>query len=260
MNILPFTLEITNQSPVQLRRINANQYEDIDVDVQFLLHSWEIRQLNTSRDNTRRQPMRRILDESQDYVYEAFIRFLREAAEPEIFLPTNLLNRYPYRQYCLLLSRTRSRELLEIYNTSDRYSQYSVPYGDYDFIVNGRSQLLDTEAYLIAPNKYTLFLRQVDETNEIRIYHSDFVDLVSHAPPPLDFHAQEVIDSLQNNIESEVEDEPDWRQLLIFPVRQEEELLATVTKCPACGSEVQRVGGESYFCLDCDWDNLPILK
>jgi hypothetical protein len=259
MNMLPFTITITNQSPVRLCRITSHPPQELDVDVEFLVHSWEIDQLQALREDTRRQPRRQILNESQDSLYEAFIRFLRGIAEPNIFLPTNLLSGYPYGEYCLLLSQTRSRELLDIYNASDRYSQRAVTYGRYNFILNASPQLLDTEAYLIVPNKYTLFLRQVNETSEIQIYRSEFIDLASNTPPPLDFHAQEVIDTIQNSIDSEIEAEPRWRQLFIFPMRQEEEPSATVTECPKCGGEVQRIGGESHFCLNCDWDNLPTL-
>ena len=30
--------------------------------------------------------------------------------------------------------------------------------------------------------------------------------------------------------------------------------------CPKCGGKVQSIGKGSYFCLDCDWDNLEPRK
>lgn len=33
------------------------------------------------------------------------------------------------------------------------------------------------------------------------------------------------------------------------------------TECPSCHSKnVQAVGKDSWFCLDCDWDNLPVVN
>lgn len=31
-------------------------------------------------------------------------------------------------------------------------------------------------------------------------------------------------------------------------------------KCPVCGGEVKEIWGNSMFCLDCDWDNIPQLS
>ena len=125
-----------------------------------------------------------IPSEVQKDAYETFIRFLRGVTEQELFLPTEHLSRYPHRQYCLLLSPSRVRELFEVYNPSLRYSQRLVNYRGYNLIVDKGSQLSDTEAYLIAPSKYTLFLRQVHDGNEIKIYRSNFVDLTGNTPPP----------------------------------------------------------------------------
>ena len=263
MHMLPFTIKTTNQPTARLCRITPpDRHQELNIDVQFLLYSWEIHRWDALRDSTRRQLALQLLNEAQQYADEVFITFLRGVAETAIFLPTDVLNRYPHCQYYLLLSPNRSRELFEVYNASGRYSRYLVTCGGYDLIVNVRSQLSDMEAYLISPNKYTLFLRQINEPNEIKVYRSDFVDLAENTPPPLDFHAQDVIDTVQRNIEAAMIE----RELLRprfssrFPLSQREEAHATVVKCPKCNSEVRRIGGESYFCLDCDWDNLPTLR
>ena len=78
--------------------------------------------------------------------------------------------------------------------------------------------------------------------------------------PPLDLHAQDVIDTVRNETGAEIESEPRYRQLFMFPQLHRKEPPVTVTECPECGGEVQRVGGGSYFCLDCNWDNLPTLR
>ncbi len=230
------------------------QHQELDVEVGALLRSWEIHHLHALRDSTRRNLTRQIRNEVPNDAYKMFIRFLRGAAEPDIFLPTVRLNRYRHRQYCLLLSSRRVRELFEVYNRGSRYSRRLINFSGYDLIVGTGTQLLDTEGYLIAPNKYTIFLRQVNAANEINVYHSEFIDLAGSTPPPLALHPQNVIDTIRNNVGAEIEGKALHQQ------RIREESPAMITKCPECDGEVQRIGGESYFCLECSWDNLPALR
>ena len=260
--MLPFVIKDTHQSVERLRRITAqNQHQDLDVHVELLLHTREIRQVHALSGAARRHLSAEIFNEAKARAYEEFLTFLRRVAEPEVFLPTDLLNRYPHRQYYLLLSPNRSHELFEIYNTELRYGQRLVTYVDYDFIVEASPQIIDREAYLIAPGKYTLFMRQVNEDNAIKVYRSDFVDLAASTPPPLDLCAQDLINTIQNGAEATTEDEPHWQQLLMFPTAQEKEEPPTkLTKCPACEGQVQEIGEDSYFCLNCDWDNLKTLR
>ena len=115
MNMLPFTIKTTDQATMHLCRITSpEQHEELDVEVGFLLRSWEIQRLHALRDSTRRNLTQQILNEVPNDAYKIFIRFLRGAAEPEGFLPTVRLDRYLHRQYCLLLSSGRVRELFEI--------------------------------------------------------------------------------------------------------------------------------------------------
>ena len=255
MNMLPFTIKTTDQATMHLCRITSpEQHEELDVEVGFLLRSWEIHRLHALRDSTRRNLTKQILNEVPNDAYKMFIRFLRGAAEPEVFLPTGRLNRYLHRQYCLLLSSTRARELFEVYNRGSRHSRRLINFSGYDLIVGTGIQLLDTEAYLIAPNKYTIFLRQVNASNEINVYHSDFIDLAGSTPPPLALRPQEVIDTVRNNVGADTGGKVPHQQ------RDQKESSATITECPECGEEVQRIGGENYFCLECNWDNLPALR
>ena len=235
------------------RITSPEQHEELDVEVGFLLRSWEIHRLHALRDSTRRNLTKQILNEVPNDAYKMFIRFLRGAAEPEVFLPTVRLDRYLHRQYCLLLSSGRVRELFEVYNRGSRHSRRLINFSGYDLIV-GVGQLLDTEAYLIAPNKYTIFLRQVNAANEINVYHSDFIDLAGSTPPPLALRPQEIIDTVRNNVSTETEGTAPHQQ------SGQEESSATITECPECSGEIQRIGGANYFCLECDWDNLPALR
>ena len=255
MNMLPFTIKTTDQATMHLCRITPpEQHEELDVSVGFLLRSWEIHHLHALRDSTRRNLTRHILNEVPNDAYKMFIRFLRETAEPETFLPATRLNRYLHRQYCLLLSTSRAHELFAVHNNGGRHSQRLINFSGYDLIVGTGIQLLDTEAYLIAPSKYTIFLRQVNAANEINVYHSDFIDLGGSTPPPLLFRPEEIIDIVRNNVGAETESKAHHEQ------DHGEESPATIVDCPECGGEVQRIGGESYFCLECSWDNLPALR
>lgn len=256
--MLPFTTKVTHQLVERLCRITAqNEPQDIDVDVDIHVHSREIHHLFTTRSSTSRDLGSEVLNDAQEQVYEAFITFLQSIAQPEVFLPVNLLNRYPQRLYCLLMSPNRSREMFEIYNKSagDRLT-----YSDYELVVNSKPQILDTEAYLIAPNKYTLFMRQVNESRAINVYRSDFIDLVTNTPPPFNLHAQDIIDTLQNTVATEPVQPIEGQQLLMFPPYEEKEEMEKVTECPECGGAIQKIGVGKYFCLDCEWDNLPPLR
>jgi hypothetical protein len=251
MNMLPFTIKTTDQAMMHLCRIRPPaQPQELDVEVRALLRSWEIHHLHALRDSTRRNLTQQILNEVPNDAYKMFIRFLRGTAEPEVFLPTVRLNRYLHRQYCLLLSSVRVHELFEVYNRGTRYSRRLINLNGYDLIVGTGTQLLDTEAYLIAPNKYTIFLRQVNAANEINVYHSDFIDLAGSTPPPLALHPQEIIDTIRNNVDAATGGEP----------YDQEDSPVTIAKCPECDGEVQRIGGPNYFCLECNWDNLTALR
>ena len=261
MRMLPFTIKPTDQEVVRLfRLVPSGQHQELNVEVQLLLRSWEIHHLNELRESTRRHLTQQILREVREDAFNAFTAFLRNIAEPQIFLPTELLSRYPYRQYCLLLSSGRASELFEAYNVEGRASQRLIGYEGYELIVNTGVHLQEDEAYLVAPSKYTLFLRQSDTSNAITVFRSDFIDLANNTPPPLDLHAQDIIDTIQNNLQATNTEALESHQLMMFPMPMRPESPPNLTQCPKCGGTVQRVGGERYFCLDCDWDNLLPLR
>lgn len=254
--MLPFTIKVTHQPVERLCRITArSEQQNIDIDVDIHAHSREILPLFAGRQSASSDT--EVLNEAAEYAYEAFVGFLQRNAQPDIFLPFNRLNRYPHRLYCLLMSPNRTRELFEVYNAS---VGNRLTYDDYELVVSRKTQLQDTEAYLIAPNKYTLFMRQAVESRAINVYRSDFVDLVTNTPPPIHLHPQDIIDALETGPPAESERPAEGRQLLMFSPDEAKEEKENQAECPKCGGPVQNIGVGRYFCLDCEWDNLPTLR
>ena len=255
-SMLPFTIKVTHQPVERLCRITArSEQQNVDVDVDIHAHSREFLPLFADRSSARLDT--EVLNEAMEFAYEAFIGFLQRIAQPDIFLPMNRLNRYPQRLYCLLMSPNRSREVFEIYNAS---AGNCLTYGDYELVVSRKTQLQDTEAYLIAPNKYTLFMRQTVESRAINVYRSDFIDLVTNTPPPLNLHAQDILDTLESSVAAESERAMEGEQLLIFSPDEVKKEKEKQTECPKCGGPIQKIGVGRYFCLNCEWDNLPPLR
>ena len=254
--MLPFTVKVTHQSVERLCRITArNEQQNIDVDVDIHTHAREFRHLFTGRSSTSLGTA--VLNEAMECAYEAFIAFLQGIAQPDVFLPLNRLNGYPHRLYCLLMSPNRTREVLEIYNSS---AGNRLTYSDYELVVSRKTQLQDTEAYLITPNKYTVFMRQAIESRVINVYRSDFIDSITHTPPPLNLHAQDIIDTLESSVATESTHPIEGQQFLMFSPDKAKKETEKQTKCPKCGGLIQKIGVGRYFCLDCEWDNLPPLR
>lgn len=254
--MLPFILKVTHQSVERLCRITARgERRDMDVDVDIHAHSRELLPLFTDRGSTTLGT--EVLNDAMERAHDAFIGFLHSAAQPEIFLPLHRLNRYPHRLYCLLMSPNSAREAFEIRNmrTGNR-----LIYSDYELVVSRETQLQDTEAYLIAPNKYTLYMRQAVESSVINVYRSEFIDLATNTPPPLNLHAQDVIDTLGSSVSTASQHIMDGQQLLMFSPEEVKKEKEKQMECPKCGGPIQTIGVGKHFCLDCEWDNLPPLK
>ena len=98
-----------------------------------------------------------------------------------------------------------------------------------------KTQLQDTEAYLIAPNKYTLFMRQAVESRAINVYRSDFIDLVTNTPPPINLHPQDIIEALETGVPAESDRPAEGGQLLMFSPDEEKEEKENQAECPKCG-------------------------
>lgn len=257
--MLPFVLKIADRPVERLQRIHAEN-QSIDVDVQLECYSREFEPADMARPSRRQRLSQSILQEATESVYGTFVTFLRESAEPQTFLPFEYLAQYPCRRYALILSASRSHEIFEICQIQPDASHSILHYRGYEIAIKPRRYILDTAAYLVAPDKYTLFIRQVREDNTIRVYRSDFINLTQNSPLPFKFDTRDIIENLQLELMREREQNLPLEQLLMFPPSNEDTSLPRVTNCPECSGRVRRLGREGYFCLECDWDNLPPLK
>ena len=257
--MLPFVLKIADQPIERLQRISAEN-QSIDVNVQVELYAREINRADTPRTPESRRLSQLILDEATENAYATFIAFLRNSAEPEDFLPFERLAHYPCQHYALILSASRSHELFEICQMQPGANASTFHYGGYEITIKPRRYILDTAAYLVAPDKYTLFIRQVRDENTIRVYRSDFINLVRNSPPPFKLDTRDILESLRLQFVSEGEQPLPIEQLLMFPPSTEDTNSPRISKCPECGGSVRRLGREADFCLECDWDNLPPLR
>ena len=252
--MLPFVLKIADQPIERLQRVSAES-QPIDVNVQVELYAREINRADTSRTSLSQL----ILDEATENAYATFVAFLQNNAESEDFLPFERLAQYPCRQYVLILSASRSHEIFEICQMQPEANASTFHYGEYEITIKPRRYVLDTTAYLVAPDRYTLFIRQVREENTIRVYRSDFMNLTRNSPPPFKLDARDIIESLQLQLVGETEQPLPIEQLLMFPPSTEDTASPRIDKCPECGGSVRRLGRGADFCLECDWDNLPLL-
>ena len=257
--MLPFVLKIADQPIERLQRINTES-QSIDVNVQVELYAREINRADVPRTPESRRLSQVILHEATENAYATFITFLRNSAEPEDFLPFERLAQYSCQQYALILSTSRSHELFEICQMQPDANTSIFHYGGYEITIKPRRHILDTAAYLVAPDKYTLFIRQVREENTIRVYRSDFINLTENSPPPFKLDTRDIIESLQLQLVGQREQPLPIEQLLMFPPSTEDTNSPRISKCPECGGSVRRLGREADFCLECDWDNLPPLR
>lgn len=249
--MLPFVLKIADRPVEHLQHINAEN-EPIDVNVQVELYS---REINRVDEDWTSQPRR-----LNELIYATFVEFLRDSAESEVFLPFERLAQHPCRQYLLILSVSRSHELFEICQMQPETTTSVLHYGGYEITIKPRRHVSDTAAYLVAPDKYTLFIRKVQENDTVRIYRSDFINLNRNSPPPFKLDTRDIMENVQLELGRAREQTLPIEQLLMFPPNPEEANRPRLIKCPECGGRVRRLGKEADFCLECDWDNLPPLR
>lgn len=111
--------------------------------------------------------------------------------------------------------------------------------------------IIREEAYLVAKNKYSVYLYPRCDSDGIRVYRSDFMDVARATPPALTFHSQDVLEALQVVL----------AQHLGVPLESitPEPAEEVLEQCPLCNGPVQHLGGKAHFCLECDWDNLAAI-
>ena len=263
--MLPFVLK-TVEEPVHRLHVLSSENSTVDVDVQTELYISESASLQSDERalNLHRQNLA-VLQGAQEAAYKAFTTYLQQISEPQSFLPIELLSQYPYQRYALILSVTRFYELHEMFQSTpdiiwiDRGNSI-FEYDGYELSLSAKHHIFDSSAYLVAPGKFTVFVRRVNDRETTRFFRSGFIDLTSNAPPPLQLNAQEVIEAVQQDIASREAAMP-IGQLLMFPPSAETETDAVehLTNCPECNGDVKRIS-KSFFCLECDWDNLPPLE
>ena len=256
--MLPFKLVEVDEPILHL------QTGDVDVETEFFISefvSTGSRQEDLDVPGLDQTILRRV----REAAYRAFALFLRETSEQASFLPVEQLSQYPNHRFTLLLSIPRWYELHEIFlNTPDshwlEHGNIVFEYNGYEIELRAKHFNTDTSAFFVSPEKYTLFIRGVHDVETTRYYRSRFTDLSESVPPPFHFDAQELIVTVQQDIANRENALP-IGQLLMFPSSTEtefesENLLAC---CPKCKGEVRRIN-TNYFCLECDWDDLPILN
>ena len=263
--MLPFILKTVDVPSLRLQLL-SNVNLTYDVHIQTEMH---INDDNSSSSEGNESHLesgnRAILREAKEAVYKAFTTFLKQTSEPGEFLPFELLSQYPYQRYTLILSVTRSYELQDIFqNTSDTIwmdgGSSIFEFEGYELAINAKHHIVDSSAFLVLPEKFTVFMRRVNDPHSTRFYRSTFFDLTQNAPPPFHLNAQEVIETVQQDIASR-ENALQMRGTSSYTSSNDEDRSETESKksCPECNGDVRRIGN-SFFCLQCDWDDLPPLN
>ena len=263
--MLPFILKTVDEPSLRLQLLsNENMTLDVHIQTEMEINDEHCSSLEGSESQLEDSD-RAILREAKEAVYRAFTLFLRQSSEQVPFLPFELLSQYPCQRYTLILSVTRSYELQDVFqNTSDAMWMdrgHSIfEFEGYQLAINAKHHIVDSSAYLVSPKKFTVFMRRVNDPNTIRFYRSTFFDLTQNAPPPLHLNPQEVIETVQEEIASRESALP-MREMMSNPPLGDEDLndAENQPRCPECKGDIRRIGN-SFFCLQCDWDDLPPLK
>lgn len=256
--MLPFKLVEVDEPILHL------QSGDVNVETEFFIS--ELAGTRSHQEESDIQGLHQTIHlQVREAAYRAFATFLSDIAEPTSFLPVDQLSQYPQHRYSLIISVPRWYELHEIMqNDPDshwlEHGNMVFEYDGYEIELKAKHFVRDTSVFLVSPEKYTLFFRSVQDTETIRYYRSQFTDLSEHTPSAYQLNAQDFIETIQQNIVN-CESALPIGQLLMFPPSNETESDAndSLTFCPVCTGEVRRIN-KNFFCLECDWDDLPILK
>ncbi len=263
--MLPFILKTVDEPSLRLQLLsNRNMTFDVHIQTELDINDDHFFS-QEGNDSHLGNSNRAILREAKEAVYKAFTAFLKQTSEPGPFLPFDLLSQYPYQRYTLILSVTRSYELQDVFqNTSDTIwvdgGNSIFEFEGYELAINAKHHIVDSSAFLVSPDKFTVFLRCVNDSESPRFYRSTFFDLTRNAPPPFHLNAEEVIEIVQQDITSRESAIP-MDKTMTNASSADVDISETVNQrsCPECNSDVRRIGN-SFFCLQCDWDDLPPLN
>lgn len=256
MNLLPFNIQKVNHPHATVSEAPiAEIIGDTEVSVDLLLHSREIERFEYLHPNRRQQILLDVINEAREYAFDEFIHYLRIVAQASGFFPVENLRRYRSQKYSLLLSRQMAYRLRELF--SEGADTNILTFYGYELLINSHQYLIDAEAYLVARDKYTIFVYPRVEDNVISVYRSDFIDLNRRTLPPIGLRTQSIIDLMT------YPPEPVFtRRHIHLPsdtmpkTSSPPQTCQTFTECPECGGKVRCIGGSDYFCLDCNWDNM----
>jgi len=256
MNLLPFNIQQANRPYVTVLEAPISEIiGNTEVSVDLLLHSQEIERFEYLRPSTQQQILLDVINEAREYAFDEFIHFLRIVAQASGFFSVESLRRYRSQKYSLLMSPQMAHRLREL--RSENANMDTLMFYGYELLINSHAYLMDAEAYLVAKDKYRIFVYPRVHGNIISVYRSDFIDLNRATLPPIGLRAQSIIDVIIQT------PEPTFtRQHIHTPLAASPKVSSTVqtnqtfTKCPECSGKVQCIGGNDYFCLDCNWDNM----
>ena len=264
-SMLPFILKTVTEPSLRLQLLsNANMTLDVHIQTEMDIDDAICSALEGNASHLE-DGNRAILREAKDALYKAFTLFLRHNSESVPFLPSELLSHYPSQRYTLILSVTRSYELQDVFqNASDTIwmdgGNSIFEFEGFQLAINAKHHIVDSSAFLVSPKKFTVFMRRGNDPNSIRFYRSTFFDLTQNAPPPFHLNPQEVIETVQQDIAIRESAVPIDKMTSGISSNDEDiSETASNRSCPECSGDVRRIGN-SFFCLQCDWDDLPPLE
>lgn len=255
----PFKIEIVDSQHTNIPRRSTGASGDSGINVDIRFHSCEIEHIESLRPSTRRELVLQVIEDAKDRVYDEFIHFLQIRARPVNFFPLEALRRYRNQRYSLLLAPRIAREVAELSGISMHSPDEVLVFHGCELGVNEHPRLIEPEAYMVAPNRYAIFMHPTLNAQSIDVYRSDFIELNRRTLPPISLHAQIVVDAIQQIIQPSIRRRRMSTLLDIIqrnPLPQEQPPSKLLTECPKCSGRLKRLGGDDYFCLDCDWDNL----
>ncbi len=263
--MLPFILKTVDEPSLRLQLLsNRNVTFDVHIQTEMEINDENCSSLEGNEIHLE-DSNRAILREAKEAVYKAFTTFLKQTSEPGPFLPFERLSQYPYQRYTLILSVTHSYELQDVFqSTSDMIwmdgGNSIFEFEGYELAINAKHHIVDSSAFLVSPEKFTVFMRRVNAPDTTRFYRSAFIDLIQNAPPPFHLNAQEIIETVQQDIASrESAISMDKRMANASNDGEDISEMENRPSCPECNGDIRRIG-TSFFCLQCDWDDLPPLN
>jgi hypothetical protein len=255
----PFKTEIVDsQNPNISRRSTYRNAANTEINVDIRFHSCDIEHLESLRPSIRRELVLQVIEDAKRFVYDEFIHFLQITARPVNFLPLEALRRYRNQRYSLILAPRIASEIAEWAGISTHATGEVLIFHGCELEVNEHQRLIETEGYIVASDRYTIFLHPTLNLQSVDVYRSDFIELNQRTLPPISLHAQIIIDAIRQMLQPSTR----RRRTTLFdiiprtPPPEDQPPSKLLTKCPKCSGRLKRLGGDDYFCLDCDWDNL----